>query len=253
MIYPRVIPVLLLTSAGLVKTIRFKRRIYLGDPINAVRIFNEKEVDELILLDIDAASRQSGPDFDRIADIVSECFMPVCYGGGIRSIEDMRRLFAIGVEKVSLNRAAVETPELVREAAARFGASSIVVSIDVKRRWTGQRRVAAGGADLSDWDPVKFALHAEALGAGELLLTAMDRDGIMQGYDLELIRAVSHAVSIPVIACGGAGSVDDLGHAVRAGGASAAAAGSLFVFRGPHRAVLINYPDPDVLVRVFAA
>lgn len=238
----RVIPCLLLTEGGLYKTVEFERPRYVGDPMNAVRVFNDKESDELILLDIDASKRGRPFDTDVIAEIVSEAFMPVCFGGGVRSLGDFERAFAAGVEKVSINTAAVEQPSLVREAAAHYGSQSIVVAIDVKRHKRKLELRSHGGTSKVDLDPIEWAKQAEDLGAGEILVNSIDRDGTQVGYDLELISAVSHAVSVPVIACGGAGSVADLQAGLHSG-AAAVAAGSLFVFHGPRRAVLINYPS----------
>jgi imidazole glycerol-phosphate synthase subunit HisF len=249
---PRVIPCLLLRNQGLVKTTRFKNPRYVGDPTNAVRIFNDKEVDELVFLDITASSERRPPQFELLARMTSECFMPLCYGGGVRTIADMRRLFAIGIEKVAVNTYAAENPDFVREAAEIFGSSSVIVSIDVKRRLFGKNEVVTmGGKRRTGLDPVAYAATMERQGAGELLLNSVDRDGTMVGYDLDLIRSVSEAVDIPVVACGGAGSILDLGRAIREGGASAAAAGSMFVFHGPHRAVLITYPSSAELNEAF--
>jgi len=240
----RVIPVLLLAEDGLVKTERFKAPVYVGDPINAIRIFNEKEVDEIVVLDIRATPGRRGPDFDRIRELAGECFMPLCYGGGVRTLDDVARLVAVGVEKVAVNSRIVEEPGFMREAADRFGSSTLVASIDVKKGLFGRTTVrSAGGRRDSKRDPVEFAREMEAMGAGEILLNSIDRDGTFSGYDLDLVRRVSDAVSIPVVACGGAGSLADLHRAIGAH-ASAAAAGSLFVFQGPHRAVLISYPTP---------
>lgn len=252
MILTRVIPCLLLQDQGLVKTVRFRSPRYLGDPINIVKIFNDKETDELVFLDITATPEKKKPPFNLLAKVASECFMPLGYGGGVRSLEDMRALFSLGIEKVILNTYAVENPAFIRRAAEGFGSQSVVVSIDVKRNWSGQYRVYAfGGRRATHLDPVAHAVKMEGLGAGELLLTSIDRDGTMQGYDLELIRRVSAVVSIPVVACGGAGKVQHLVEAVRIGGASAAAAGSMFVFQGPHRAVLISYPRPAEVRQAF--
>lgn len=239
----RVIPVLLLRSGGLYKTVRFQNPTYVGDPINAVRIFNDKECDELILLDIEATRESREIDFDQVRDVFTEAFMPMCYGGGIRSIDDVEGLFTLGVEKVSLNTAAVEDPGLVELSSERFGAQSIVISIDVKhRRLGGDRVFIRGGAEDSGLDPVDHAKRMEAAGAGEILLTSIDREGTGKGYDSELIRAVAEAVDIPVVANGGAGRMEDLAEVVHDAGAAGAAAGSMFVFHGKHRAVLINYP-----------
>jgi imidazole glycerol-phosphate synthase subunit HisF len=250
---PRVIPCLLLHGQGLVKTVKFKTHTYLGDPINIVRIFNDKEVDELLLFDILATREKRGPDFNLIADIVSEAFVPVAYGGGIFCMEQARQLLSSGIEKVVLNSMAFERPELIRELASEAGSQSVVVCMDVRRtifgRYfctvrNGQHRVAA---DVADW-----ARRFQAFGAGELIVNSVDRDGTMTGYDIELIRMVTSEVTIPVVACGGAGSLADLRQAVEAGGAAAVAAGSLFVFQGHNRAVLINFPDRRALVTLFA-
>lgn len=244
MILPRVIPCLLLSGGGLVKTVRFQRPVYLGDPRNAVKIFNDREADELLLLDIRATPHKQPIQFDLIREIVSEAFMPVGYGGGIHSVEDARRLLAMGVEKVIFNTAAVQKPGLVREAASQFGSSSVVVCMDYKRNfWKKNEVYVSGGSRGTGQGPEEFAVEMENLGAGELMVNCMDRDGTMQGYDLETIQAISRTVNIPVIASGGAGSLDDFKKAIQTAGASAVAAGSMFVFQGKHRAVLINYPS----------
>ncbi|NEX64027.1 AglZ/HisF2 family acetamidino modification protein [Noviherbaspirillum galbum] len=251
MLHARVIPCLLLRNGGLVKTVRFDEPRYVGDPINAVRIFNEKEVDELVFLDISARAAETGPNFELLADIASEAFMPFGYGGGVRTIDQVKRLYALGVEKVIINSAAVEQPGLVTEAASLAGISGVVVSIDVRRNWRGRYSVhTRSGRHDAKLDPVEHAQEMEKRGAGEILLNAIDRDGMMEGYDLELVRRVAQAVSIPVVAAGGAGSCSHLRQAVDAG-ASAAAAGSMFVFHGKHRAVLITYPDYYQLEAIF--
>ena len=249
MLQIRVIPCLLLQGDGLVKTIQFKDPKYVGDPINAVRIFNKKEVDELIFLDIDASRKKgifgpkaTGPRMDLIAKLSDECFMPLSYGGGIKTVEQVRDILGTGVEKVSINTQAFDDPAFIRKAAAIFGSQSIVVAIDVRRNHDGKYEVYTnGGAKPRGIDPVSHARHMEQIGAGEIFINSIDRDGTMEGYDLALIKAVSDSVTIPVIACGGAGKIDDFAPAVKAG-ASAVAAGSFFVFHGKRRAVLINYP-----------
>jgi cyclase len=247
MLKTRVIPCLLLKNGGFVKTVRFSHAKYLGDPRNIVRIFNEKEVDEIVLLDITATVENRKPDFSLISEIVSEAFMPLGYGGGIRSIEDIKSLFKIGIEKVIINSFAVEKPEFIREAAERFGSQSIVAAIDVKKNLFGKYHVYShSGRKKSILSPEQHAKSMEELGAGELILNSIDRDGTMVGYDLELIKRVSSAVSIPVIASGGAGNLRHLKEAVEAG-ASAVAAGSLLVYQGVHNAVLINYPTQEEL------
>ncbi|RYE38903.1 MAG: imidazole glycerol phosphate synthase subunit HisF [Hyphomicrobiales bacterium] len=241
---PRLIPILLLRSGGLYKTRKFAEPVYIGDPINAVRIFNEKGVDEIVLLDIDATVEGRGPNFERITDIVSEAFVPICYGGGVRSIDDFSRLMKLGVEKVAVTSAVANDFSLITEAASLFGSQSVVVGIDVRRGLFNRLdRVVRSGKDTTRLLPLDAALAAEAAGAGEILLNSVDRDGMMSGYDEKLVSLVSDAVGIPVIASGGAASLDDMLQAVFTGGASAAAAGSLFVFQGKHRAVLITYPD----------
>jgi cyclase len=250
MLKTRVIPCLLLKNEGLVKTVRFKQPKYVGDPINAVKIFNEKEVDELVFLDITATIENRKPPIKLISEIATECFMPFCYGGGIRSLEDVAELIKLGVEKVAINTHAVENPSLISRVAERFGNQSVVVSIDVKKNLFGKYRVYThGGRRASKHDPVEFAVRMQELGAGELFLNSIDRDGTMEGYDVDLIKRVSEAVSIPVIACGGAGSLDDFTEAVKRGGASAVSAGSLFVFQNKNRAVLITYPSTKELER----
>ena len=251
MLRTRVIPILLLRGGGLVKGARFRKHRYVGDPINAVRIFNENEVDELILLDISATAEGRGPNVALISEIASECFMPLCYGGGLRTVEEMRAVLSAGVEKVAVNTAAVEVPGLIRRAVDRFGSQSVVVAIDARRRLFGgyEARVRAGSRGTGR-TPVEAACTAAAEGAGELLLTAVDREGTRTGYDLELIRSVSDSVNVPVIAAGGAAGLDDFAQAIGEGHASAVAAGSLFVFQGRHQAVLISYPETDILERV---
>lgn len=252
MVCTRVIPCLLLRHLGLVKTVCFNEPTYLGDPINVVKIFNDKEVDELVLLDITATPERKRPAFALLEKIASQCFMPLCYGGGVRDLADMAALYNLGIEKVAVNTHAVENPAFVRAAADRFGSQSVVVSLDVKRSLFGKPEIVThGGRKKTGISPARFAVEMEKQGAGELLLNSVDRDGTMAGYDLELIREVTSAVSIPVVACGGAGKLDDLSAAVRHGGASAAGAGSLFVFQMPHRAVLINYPNPAQLRGLF--
>lgn len=252
MLTTRVIPCLLLRNQGLVKTVKFKEPRYVGDPINTVRIFNAKEVDELVFLDITATVEKRPPQFKLLAEIAGECFMPLGYGGGIRNIEDIREIFSVGMEKVIINSHAVENPAFIRQAADLFGSQSIVVSMDVKRSFFGKYELYThGGKKPTGRDPVSFAVEMQQMGAGELFLNSIDRDGTMQGYDIDLVKKVTESVSIPVIACGGAGGIDDFAAAVDKGGASAVAAGSLFVFQGKHRAVLISFPGPEELQRTF--
>ena len=252
MLIPRVIPCLLLRDSGLVKTVKFKNPKYLGDPINIVKIFNEKEVDELVILDIMATVVGKRPQFELLEEVVSEAFMPVAYGGGLRKIEDVKTLLGLGIEKVVINSHAVENPTFVRDVADFGGNQSVVASIDTKKNFWGQYRCYTHcGHKSTDLNPVELAIKMESMGAGELLLNSIDRDGTMKGYDLDIIRQVSTRVNIPVVACGGARTVDDLESAVKKGGASAAGAASMFVFQGPHRAVLISYPSYSELQAMF--
>lgn len=242
----RIIPCLLLRDNGLVKTIKFKKSTYIGDPINAVKIFNEKEVDELVFLDIDATRNKKEPPYEAIQDIATECFMPFCYGGGVKNVDQIRKLLASGAEKVAINTAAFTNPEFIREAVAIFGSSTIVVSIDYKKNAFGKQMVYVnGGRTNTKKDPVSHAREMEKLGAGELLVNSIERDGTMIGYDIETLHKISEAVNIPIIACGGAGELNDFKEVFSESGVSAAAAGSLFVFQGRKRGVLISYPLPE--------
>ncbi|MFN6401101.1 MAG: AglZ/HisF2 family acetamidino modification protein [Planctomycetota bacterium] len=252
MLITRVMPCLLLQDAALVKTIQFKNPAYVGDPCNAIRIYNEKEVDELVLLDISTRRNNTGPAIDLIERLASECFMPITYGGGIESIAIMRELFKRGVEKISLNTVAFENPHFVREASEEFGSQAIVASIDVMKRSDGYEVFIDAGKRSTGLDPRVWAENLVELGAGEILLTSIDRDGTQIGYDIELLKHVCPYVPVPVIACGGAGKVADFGDAVKLGGASAVAAGSMVVYFGRNRAVLINFPSKRELSRVLS-
>ena len=251
MLKHRVIPALLVREGGLIKTQKFGKSTYIGDPINAIRIFNEKEVDELVLLDIDASRLGREPDYELIQSVASECFMPLAYGGGVSSIEQARRIFTMGVEKIVLQTSALENPSLITEIAQRFGSQSVVLSVDIKRDWLGRYRLwssAKRSKIKQDW--LTHVRDLVAAGVGEVLLNSVDRDGMQQGYDLQLIQAAAEAVDVPLIALGGAGSLNDFALAAQAG-ASAVAAGSLFVLHGPHRAVLISYPRYSELQTLF--
>lgn len=254
MLRARFIPTLLLRGSGLYKTVKFKNETYVGDPINAVRIFNDKAVDELILLDIDAHKRGTGPNFELIADIASEAFVPLCYGGGVTRLEQFEQLFKLGIEKVAVNSAAVGNMDLITQAAKVFGSQSVVVGIDVRKTLFGRHeRYVKSASEGTKESAVDAARRAEQAGAGELMIYSVERDGTMQGYDVPLVRDVASAVRIPVIACGGAGSVADMVQVIREGHAASAAAGALFVFQGKHRAVLITYPDEQAIAQAFAA
>ena len=245
MLRHRVIPVLLLHDGGLVKTKQFSEPVYLGDPLNAINIFNDKEVDELIFLDIDATKKNDKINFNLIKDIASECFMPFAYGGGIKSIEEMEKLFYIGVEKVIIN-SALNDEALIREAVRRFGSQSIVASIDIKN---GSIYSHIKQRELNS-DLESYIKNLTSLNVGEIFINSVDNDGMMDGYDIELIKQISAISSIPIIACGGAGKIDDLKEVIDKTEVSAVAAGSFFVFIGIHKAVLITYPNYEDLERI---
>lgn len=251
MLRTRVIPAMLLHGKSLVKTERFGKYQYIGDPANTVRIFNELEVDELTFLDIKAARTRSGPDFDVLRDIATECFMPLSYGGGIDSLETAKRVFDTGFEKIILNTAAYSYPGLITEIATIYGAQAVVVSMDVKKHlWKGMCLVAKGGTCWQDTLPVDWARRVEELGAGELLLTSVDREGTWQGFDIPLIQEITTAVSIPVIAHGGAAGPADIAKAVHDGGASAVALGASVLFQKKGMGVLVNFPSSETLKKV---
>jgi cyclase len=238
----RVIPVLLIQGGGLVKTVKFRNPTYVGDPINAVKIFNDKEIDEIVILDIDATRQGRGPDMAKIREIAGEAFIPLAYGGGISTIQQVQELFYLGVEKVIFNYQAFMQPALLTEASKLVGSQSIVASVDVKKNWMGKLKVMVkNGMENTGIDPVEYVKMMEAIGAGEIFLNVIDRDGTYAGFDLDLVKQVSQSVKVPVIACGGASSLDDFRMAIQLG-ASAVAAGSFFVFQRPHNAVLISYP-----------
>jgi cyclase len=253
MLRPRVIPCLLVHDGGLVKTVRFKDPKYVGDPINAVKIFNEKEADELMVLDIDASAQGREPNFRLIGQFAAECRMPLCYGGGVTSAEQAKRIVALGVEKVALSAAALARPALIGEIAQEIGRQSVVVVIDAQRKLLGgweartHNGKRASGRGVVDW-----AVEAAERGAGEIVVNSIDHDGEMKGYDLALARKVREAVRVPMSVLGGAGSHDDLSRLIEACGVVGAAAGSLFVFKGVYRAVLINYPNAAQKERIVA-
>jgi cyclase len=250
MLRNRVIPVLLLRNKGLVKTIQFGKGKYIGDPMNAIRIFNDKECDELVFLDIDASKENRAPDFDYIQSIASECFMPLGYGGGIKTIGDIEILFSIGIEKVIINSQALNNLELIKLASAKFGNQSIVVSVDVTKNLLGAYKIFSHSGIKHHYVSLSSYLsEVIKAGAGEIMLNNVDRDGMMTGYDLKLIQKISSEIPVPLSVCGGAGKLEDLKDGIKAG-ASAAAAGSLFIYHGPHRAVLINYPTQLELKKI---
>jgi len=252
MFLPRIIPVLLLKGKGLVKTVKFKEPRYIGDPINAVKIFNDLKSDELVFLDITASKEGRTVSVDLVKDIGDEAFMPFGVGGGISGLTQMELLLKAGAEKIIINTNAVIKPELIKEAAMVFGSQSIVVSIDVKKTLFGKYECwIKDGSVNSKVQPIDLAKKIEELGAGELIINSIDLDGMMTGYDIGLIKNISESISIPVVACGGAGDLEHLKKAYFEGKAHALAAGSMFVFHGPRRAVLINYPSKSELKQLF--
>lgn len=254
MLRPRIIPCLLVKNGGLVKTVNFGASKYVGDPINAVRIFNEKEVDEIIVVDIDASVQGREPNYTLIKNLAAECRMPLCYGGGVKTVEQFQRLVSLGVEKVAISSAAIENPQLVAEAAEKVGSQSVAVVMDVKKSGLlgSYRLFTHNGTRSTGVDPVEFARQMDALGAGEIVVNNIDRDGVMKGYDIDLITRVRNATSRPMTVLGGAGSLQDIAKLIESFGIIGVAAGSLFVFKGVYRAVLINYPtrsEKDALIR----
>lgn len=223
---------------------KFKDPKYVGDPINAVKIFNEKEVDELIVLDIDASRYGKEPDYKMIANLATECRMPFCYGGGIKTVEQAQRIFSLGVEKIAISSAAIENPSLVSLMAERVGNQSVVVVMDVKKKTFSNKYeiYIHNGTKSTGKDPVEFAIEMERLGAGEIVINSIDNDGVMKGYDLPLIQKIRDVINIPITVMGGAGTLEDIGNVIQQHGIIGVAAGSLFVFKGKYRAVLISYP-----------
>jgi imidazole glycerol-phosphate synthase subunit HisF len=246
MLQLRIIPVLLLKDGGLSKSVKFKNFTYIGDPINAVRIFNEKEVDEIVLLDIDASKQNREPNFELIAEIGSEAFVPFAYGGGITKLSQVKRIMYAGAEKVILNTSFINNPSFISEVSEHIGSSSTVVSIDIKKDFWGKYHGFSHLTSKNFTDhPVALAQKAEKLGAGELFINSVDLDGTMSGYDLTIMKEISDNVSIPVVACGGAGKIEHFKDIVSKVNVDAVAAGSMFVFHGKHKAVLINYPNKE--------
>lgn len=253
MLRTRVIPVLLLRNESLVKTVRFGKFTYVGDPANTVRIFNELEVDELLFLDITASREKRSPNLKVLADIADECFMPLGYGGGIRSLDQAKAVFDIGFEKVAINTHAVDNPALIGDIAKHYGSQAVIASIDVKAGLFGGQTVRTlGGRYNTRRNPVAWAREVEMMGAGEVLLTSIEREGTWVGFDIDLVREVADAVSIPVVAHGGAGSVADIGKVVREGHASAVALGSMVVFQQRGMGVLVNFPEDQQLEAALA-
>jgi cyclase len=251
MLQTRIIPCLLLKDDSLVKTVNFKKPAYIGDPVNTARIFNELEVDELVLLDISATNNNRKPDFKILAELANECFMPLAYGGGINNFEDAKKIFQIGIEKIIVNSVTFTNPSLIKQLAEHFGNQAIVVSIDVKKNMFGNYHVYSNsGTKKQKVDPVAWAQELEQLGAGEILLTAIHQEGTWNGFDINIIEKISNAVNIPIIANGGASSISDIGKAVKEGQASAVGLGSMVVYQNKGMGVLVNFPDTEKLNRV---
>ncbi len=246
MLRPRIIPSLLIQDNGLVKTVNFKNPKYVGDPINAVRIFNEKEVDELAIFDIDATVKGLEPNYSLIERIANQSRMPLCYGGGVRTVEQAQKIFGLGIEKIALSSAVLQNPQLITQIAERVGAQSVIVVLDVKKKIFGGYEVYThNGKKSTGINPFKFAEEAQKLGAGEIIINSIDQDGVMKGYDMGLIDKVREKISLPLTVLGGAGSLDDIKKVIDKHGIIGVAAGSLFVFKGVYKAVLINYPSFD--------
>ena len=252
MLRTRIIPCLSLLNLGLVKTIKFQNPRYIGDPINAIKLFNDLEVDELAFVDISATRDKKGINFSLINKIVSECFMPLAIGGGVKTISDIKSIIKLGVEKVIINSEAAINPSFIMEASDILGKQSVVVSIDVKKNIFGKYQVfIESGTICTKYSPVDFAILMEEMGAGEILLNSIDRDGMMKGYDIDIIRKVSENINIPLVALGGAGSLNDFKQAIEKGNASAVSSGSMFVYHGKKNGILINYPTQEEQFRLF--
>jgi imidazole glycerol-phosphate synthase subunit HisF len=244
MLRPRIIPCLLVKDKGLVKTVNFKNPKYVGDPINAVRIFNEKEVDELMVIDIDATSDNREPDYKMIENLAAECRMPLCYGGGVKTVEQAQRIFSLGVEKIAISSAAIENISLISQIAKVVGTQSVIVVIDVKKKLLGGYEVCThNGKKKTGKDPVEFAKQVQKLGAGEIVVNSIDNDGVMKGFDFTIIDKIRQAVTIPMTVLGGAGCLEDISKVIEKYKIIGVSAGSLFVFKGVYKAVLINYPN----------
>ena len=243
MLQKRVIPCLLLHKGGLYKTQKFKNPTYIGDPINAIKIFNTKEVDELMFFDIDASAKNKDPNYKMIEDIASECFMPLCYGGGVKTIEQMKRIYSLGVEKISISSEAILNPSLIQEAASVFGNQAVIVTIDVKKDfWKKKKVFINNGKKNTKKNPIDFVKQLENMGAGEVIINSIDNDGVMKGFDNELLKELKLIINIPIIALGGAGNLNHIKEVFEISKIDAAACGSMFVYQGPLKGILINYP-----------
>ena len=246
MLRPRIIPSLLLHDKGLVKTINFKSHKYIGDPINAVRIFNEKEVDELAIFDIDATVLNKEPDYILIEKLANQSRMPLCYGGGVKTVEQAQKIFGLGIEKIALSSAVIQNPQIVTDIADRVGSQSVIVVLDIKKKLLGGYEVYThNGKKSTGINPIEFVKELERLGAGEIIINSIDQDGMMKGFDLNIIDKIAEIISIPMTVLGGAGSILDIKKVIDKHGVIGVAAGSMFVFKGVYKAVLINYPSKE--------
>lgn len=249
MFKPRIIPVLLLKGNALVKSKAFKDYRYIGDPINAVKIFNDLKADELVFLDICATKENRTVSLEFVKNVGEEANMPFAVGGGIKSLEDIRKVIGAGAEKVVINSAAVENPDFILRASETYGSSTIVVCMDVKKNIFGDYKVwIKNGSKSTRYAPVDFAKLMEEKGVGEIIAQSIEQDGMMNGYDINLIKKISEAVSIPVISLGGAGNLKHMKQSYIEGYASGLAAGSMFVYHGPQNGVLINYPEKSEIL-----
>jgi cyclase len=252
MLRPRIIPSLLIHDNGLVKTVNFKNPKYVGDPINAVKIFNEKGVDELAVFDIDASVFGKEPNYSLIERLANQSMMPLCYGGGVKSIDQARKIFSFGIEKIALSSSIINNPNLITQIADRVGGQSVIVVLDIKKKLLGGYEIFThNGNKSTGLNPLKFVEDAQKLGAGEIIINSIDRDGMMKGYDLELIAKIRERLTIPLTVLGGAGSLNDIEKVIDAHGVIGVSAGSLFVFKGPYKAVLINYPTQIEKDKIF--
>ena len=254
MLQKRIIPALLLKGSGVVKTRKFKNPLYVGDPINILKIFNEKEVDELAFFDIDATALNKEPDYKLIEKLANQSRMPLCYGGGVKTVEQAQKIFGLGIEKIALSSAVIQNPKLVTQIADRVGSQSVIVVLDIKKKLLGGYEIYTHNAKKSTGiNPIKFAKELEVLGAGEIIINSIDQDGVMKGYDLNLIDKIAETISIPLTVLGGAGSLTDIEKVIEKHGVIGVAAGSLFVFKGPYKAVLLNYPtlsEKNILFKI---
>ena len=252
MLRPRIIPSLLVHENGLVKTVNFKNPKYVGDPINAVKIFNEKAVDELAIFDIDATVLGKEPNYSLIERLASQSTMPLCYGGGVKTVEQAQRIFTLGIEKIALSSAILQNPKLITAISDRVGAQSVIVVLDVKKKLLGGYEIYThNGKKGTGINPFKFVEEAQKLGAGEIVINSIDKDGVMKGYDMDLIAKIREKITLPMTVLGGAGSLQDIEKVIDVHGVIGVAAGSLFVFKGPYKAVLINYPTQIEKNKIF--